>query len=272
MPYISPASYRVVRDWVQAATGFSLGEDKEHYVGFRLTNLLKRHPGTGDELVARAMGDPSLQEEVVESILNHETSFFRDWAPFQALREELIPELIERRQSERTLRIWSAACSYGQEPYSLVLLLEEHFKERLGGWEVELLASDVSTEALDRARLARYSRYEVNRGLPGALLLKYFDSHEREFEFKASYRERVCFERINLLGPWPPSPLFDVILVRNVLIYFDIEEKIRVLERMRRALRPDGFLLLGSPETTLLLDSQWIPRHVAGSVVYVLDE
>lgn len=269
-PPISSASFQTVRNLVRRDPGFSLDSDKVHYVGYRLEGLGKRHRKTLDQLVARAAIDASLREEVVEAILNHETSFFRDWSPFLALRDEILPALIRRRAEQKVLRLWSAACSFGQEPFSLALLLFEHFASDLEGWQIELLGSDVSAEALDRARAGVYSRHEMNRGLPADLLLKHFESREGKFQLAPALRERVRFEQINLLGTWPSLPAFDVILLRNVLIYFEVDDKVEVLRRMRGALRSDGALLLGSPETTLLLDPAWVPRHVGGSVVYEL--
>ena len=268
LPPLSPAGFLAVKTMLYKDTGVSLGEDKAHYVRFRLSGIC---PGSLDDFVQNAVAEPDLRELVVEAVLNHETSFFRDWSPFLALRDVLLPELIERRKEERVLRIWSGACSYGQEVYSLVLLLEEHFREALAGWRVEFLASDVSNEALEKARAASYTRLEVNRGLPAALLLKYFESTGKTFRLKAPFRNRVSFEQINLLQSWPSRAPFDLIVLRNVLIYLEVRDKIRVLERMRGAMRPDGALLLGSAETTLLLDRSWTPRSVAGSVAYVLN-
>jgi chemotaxis protein methyltransferase CheR len=185
-----------------------------------------------------------------------EPLFFRDHHPFEALRQTVIPDLISRRQAERRLSIWCAASASGQEPYSLAILFREHFPE-LAGWKISLLASDVSREMLARAREGRYNQIEVNRGLPAALLVKYFEQHGTQWHIKPAIRSMVEFREINLAQAWPTLARMDLVLIRNVMIYFEVETKKTILGRLAGLLRPDGYLLLGGAETTFNLDDSY---------------
>src|SRR5262249_50861370 len=160
---------------------------------------------------------------------------------------------IARRRNERRLYVWCAACSSGQEPYSIALLVREHFPE-LAGWQVSLLATDLSGEVLAKARAGRYNQIEINRGLPAALMVKYFRQHGSAWELSEDVRRMVDFREMNLARPWPFLPRMDLVFLRNVMIYFDIETKKAILGRAARLLRPDGYLVLGGAETTLNLE------------------
>jgi chemotaxis protein methyltransferase CheR len=209
-------------------------------------------------LIAQLRTQPGngLCRQIVEAMVTTETSFFRDHHPFEALRKIVIPDLLDRRRAERRLHIWCAACSSGQEPYSLALLFREHFPE-LAGWTISLLASDLSREVLARAREGRFNQIEVNRGLSAALLMKYFEQHGTDWQLKPALRGMVDFQEINLAQPWPALPRMDLVLIRNVMIYFDVETKKAILGRLARLLRPDGYLLLGGAETTFNLDDSY---------------
>ena len=154
----------------------------------------------------------------------NETSFFRDIRPFEAIREVLMPELMRRRSATRRLNIWSAACSTGQEPYSLAMLLRDHFPE-LNSWNLQLLASDLSSEVLEKAKAGRYTQLEVNRGMPAHLLVRYFKRHALDWTVVDEVRRMIDFQVINLIDSWPSMPLLDLVLIRNVLIYFEAESK-----------------------------------------------
>src|SRR3954468_8256204 len=171
----------------------------------------------------------------------NETSFFRDGSPFEALREDVIPDLVQKRAATRTLRIWSAAASTGQEAYTIAMTLREHFDELLS-WDVSILGSDISTDVLEKAREGRYAQIEVNRGLPEPLLLKYFDRAETAWSVKQELRQGIEFRPLNLMNAWPNLPCMDVVFLRNVLIYFDADTKRDVLTRVRNAMAPDGYL------------------------------
>jgi chemotaxis protein methyltransferase CheR len=200
----------------------------------------------------RTGANKALYPRIVEAMVTTETSFFRDHNPFEALRKKVLPDLIQRRGQERTLSIWCAASSTGQEPYSVAILIREHFPE-LADWKVTLIASDLSREVLARAQEGRYNQIEVNRGMPASLLVKYFDQHGASWQLKPEIRSMVKFQELNLARPWPFLPRMDLVMLRNVMIYFDVETKKSILSSVARLLKPDGYLLLGGAETTINL-------------------
>ena len=252
--------FDLVRRLLREHSAIVLEEGKQYLVETRLAPLARQLelPSIG-ELIARLRNQPAngLCRQVVEAMVTTETLFFRDHHPFEALRKVVLPDLIGRRRGERRLNVWCAACASGQEPYSLALLLREHFPE-LEGWKIALLASDLSREVLARAREGRFNQIEVNRGLPAALLVKYFEQHGTDWQLKPALRGMVDFQEINLAQPWPALPRMDLILIRNVMIYFDVETKKTILGRVARLLRPDGYLLLGGAETTFNLDDSYV--------------
>jgi chemotaxis protein methyltransferase CheR len=251
--------FEVVRRLLLDRSAIVLEQDKHYLVEARLGPVASRlQLGSVGELVARLRDNATndLRTEIVEAMVTTETSFFRDRHPFEALRKFGLPRLIESRRAERRLNIWCAASSTGQEPYSLALLLREHFSE-LFGWKILFLSSDISRAMLDRARSGIYNQTEVNRGLPAALLLKYFDQQGAEWQLNADVRRMVEFQQINLAGPWPALPSMDLILMRNVMIYFGVETKKTILDKITRVLRPDGLLLLGGAETTFTIDNRY---------------
>jgi chemotaxis protein methyltransferase CheR len=246
---------RLVRD----RSAIVLEPGKEYLVEGRLTPVARQ---LGLDTVAglvgrlRAAPDNGLAARVVEAMATTETSFFRDHHPFATLRTAVLPELIRLRAGERRLDVWCAACSTGQEPYSIALLLREHFPN-LAGWRVSILATDLSGEALGRGREGRYTQLEVNRGLPAALLARYFRQYGTSWEMSENIRRMVEFRELNLARPWPYLPRMDLVFLRNVMIYFDAETKRSILGRVARLLRPGGYLLLGGAETTLNLDDSF---------------
>jgi chemotaxis protein methyltransferase CheR len=248
-----------IRKLLQERSAIVLEDGKQYLVDARLTPIVHElNLKSIGELVVRLRSPSSngLHTKVVEAMVTTETSFFRDHNPFEALRKVVIPELIRLRRDERRLNIWCAASSTGQEPYSLAMLLREHFPE-LAGWTVRLMASDLSREVLARAREGCYNQIEANRGLPAALLLKYFKQQGKTWQLNADVRRMVEFQEINLAQPWPPMSRLDMVLIRNVMIYFDVEMKKSILGRIARLLRPDGYLLLGGAETTFGLDDSY---------------
>ncbi|MDT0631246.1 CheR family methyltransferase [Rubrivirga litoralis] len=245
-----------VRALVRERSAIVLDEGKEYLLESRLAPIVRREDldSIGDlvgQLRSQPFGD--LHARVVEAMTTNETSFFRDAHPFDALQDHIVPELIERRAGERRLRIWCAACSSGQEPYSVAMLLRDRFPE-LQSWDVEILGTDLSTEMLERARDGAYTTLEVNRGLPARQLVQNFEQAGPMWRIKAPLREMAEFRVMNLIEPWPLLPKMDIVFMRNVLIYFDTETKQDILAQIRRVLRPDGSLFLGASETTLNLD------------------
>lgn len=188
-----------------------------------------------------------LHRAVAEAMTINETSFFRDIRPFEALRRTILPAIIEQREHDRKLRIWSAASSTGQEAYSIAMLLTEHFPE-LSRWDVKIVGSDISRPVLDYARRARFRRIEVNRGLPARMLLKYSERFGDEWEIVPRVRQLCEFRYVNLCAPFPPLPEFDVVLLRNVLLYFPQQDRSCVFADIYRQMQPQGYLLLGNAE------------------------
>jgi chemotaxis protein methyltransferase CheR len=210
-----------------------------------------------------------LHIQTIEALVTNETSFFRDNYPFEALRQCVLPELIKKRRIERSLNIWCAACSNGQEPYSIAMLIREYYPI-LKNWSVQIIASDFSSKVLARAKKGIYNQLEIKRGLPKNLREKYFQPQESEWQIKDEIRQMVDFRQINLVHSWSLLPNFDIILLRNVLIYFDIPTKKALLKKSQQQLRPDGYLFLGSGETTLNLDESFERVQFNKSICYRL--
>jgi chemotaxis protein methyltransferase CheR len=251
--------FDVIRRLLLERSAIVLEPGKEYLVETRLAPLVRQlNLNSLGELIARVRSQPDngLHRQIIEALVTTESSFFRDHHPFETLRKVVLPDLINRRRDERRLHIWCAASSHGQEPYSIALLLREHFPE-LSGWKINLLASDLSRDVLARARTGRYNQIEVNRGLPASLLVKYFEQHGTDWQLKPDIRNMVDFQEINLAQPLPILPRMDLVLVRNVMIYFDVATKKVILGRLARLLRPDGYLLLGGAETTFNLDDSY---------------
>ncbi len=229
---------------------------KEYLVEARLWPLARRHGlASVSEFIQRlrAPGSGGLIEEMVEAMVTTETSFFRDIHPFKTLLDTVLPELIAARRNDRCLAIWCAASSSGQEPYTIALILREYFPE-LADWKITFQSTDLSHDMLRRCRAGNYSQLEVNRGLPVALLMKYFRQEGARWQIRDDVREMIDFQPINLAEPWPAMQPFDLIFLRNVMIYFDVETKKSILAQISRILRPDGYLILGGAETTFYLD------------------
>lgn len=253
---IADDDFNYVRQLVRERTAIVLEDGKQYLVDNRLSMLARREGlGSTQEVLARlrAAPDGPLQRKVVEAMATTETLFFRDGKPYDALRNTILPELQQLRAAERRLLFWSCACSSGQEPYSVAMLVREHFPA-LATWDLRMYASDISTEMLARSRAGRYSQLEASRGLPTVFLMKYFDRAGLEWQIRNDLRKMIEFRELNLAGPWCAMPAMDLIMLRNVLIYFDLETKRSVLAKVRRVLRPGGFLLLGTAETTVNLD------------------
>jgi chemotaxis protein methyltransferase CheR len=255
---MSPADFDYVCRLVRDRSAIVLEPGKEYLVETRLAPIARQLGlETVAALIHRLRADPNgLATRVVEAMVTTESSFFRDHHPYETLRTAALPHLIDLRAADRRLSIWSAASSTGQEAYSLAILIKEHFP-RLAAWDVRILATDLSNEVLDRARAGRFSQIEVNRGLPAQLLAKYFRQHGVQWELNEEIRRMVEFRQMNLATEWPPLPLFDLVVLRNVMIYFDVPTKKAILGRAARLLRPHGFLLLGGAETTFGLDDSF---------------
>lgn len=255
---LSPTEADFVRKLVYDRSAIVLDESKEYLIKSRLESLALE---TGHESIDALLGETrrgtvGLESKVVEALTTNETSFFRDVAPFECLKKNLLPKVLEKRQTSRSLTIWCAACSTGQEPYSISMLLHEHFPN-LADWNVRIFGTDISDQVLERARSGRYRQLEVNRGLPATMLIKYFTRSGTQWEVVEHVRKRVEFSNLNLIGEWKLSRRPDIVFLRNVLIYFDVPTKRKILERVAREMIRDGGLFLGASETTLNVDPQW---------------
>ena len=267
---LAPSSYEFVRTLVRAQSGISLGTAKQYLVEARLGPLVQREGLSSlDALVARlrlAATSP-LHTEVVEAMTTNETSFFRDMAPFEALRRAVVPVLIRRRQNVRRLRIWSAASSTGQEAYSIAMLLRDSFPELLG-WRIEIRGTDLSRAVLAQARAGTYHQMEVNRGLSADQLARHFRPVGDAWQVKDELRAMIDFQWMNLTLPWPAIPPQDIIFLRNVLIYFEPDTKRQILRRLVPALAPDGTLLLGAAENPFDLEGGFVRIELGRTGVF----
>jgi chemotaxis protein methyltransferase CheR len=255
---------------VQQRSAIVLGPGKEYLVEARLGSLA-RDEVDGDIrlLVTRLQADRDdrLAAKVVDAMTTNETLFFRDGHPFEALRSHVLPELMEARGDTRRLSIWCGASSSGQEPYSIAMVLDEVL-QRHAGWDVSLLATDINEEMLERTRQGSYSQLEVNRGMPITMLMKHFDKAGTHWQAKEHLRRLIRTRQVNLAKPLPPLGSFDVVFLRNVLIYFDTDTKRAVFDQVRKVLRPGGYLFLGGAETALTIDAGWEPVPVGPSTAY----
>ncbi len=250
---LSRTDYLFLQEFLRERIGHELGEGKEYLVMSRLgpvaesTNLASV---ASLFEVLRSKRYFALENSVCEAMLTCETSFFRNPSAFERLRLTVLPELLERRRAERRLRIWSAGCSTGQEAYSIAMLLLENFPE-VRFWDVKILGTDLAERVLESARRGEYSQSEVGRGLPDSYLKTYFASRKHRWALDASVTQLVKFEKQNLLSLYQLNEEFDVIFIRNVLIYFATEPRIRIFQGLRRMIRDDGYLFLGESETII---------------------
>jgi chemotaxis protein methyltransferase CheR len=249
---VTSLDYGFLRKFLKERSGLDLSSDKQYLVESRLIPLARRagFPGIAELVQKLKSGSDALTSEVVEAMTTNETFFFRDKVPFDHLRETVLPALIQARASRRSLRIWSAASSTGQEPYSIAMCLKE-FAPALTGWRVEIVATDLSQGVLEKSRAGIFSQFEVQRGLPIQMLVKHFTQVGELWQLNADIRAMVQHRQLNLLQDFSHLGLFDVIFCRNVLIYFDQATKAGVFDRLARALEPDGVLTLGAAESVV---------------------
>ena len=253
---ISEPDFTYVSSLVHADSAIVLDAGKEYLVVSRLGSLaVSEGCSSLAELVSRlrTAEQPELRRKIVEALTTNETSFFRDLEPFELLRKSIIPALVETRQIAKTLTIWCAACSTGQEPYSIAMMIRENFPQLID-WKIRIIATDLAQEILNKAKTGTFSQLEVNRGLPVNYMVKYFQRNGTEWKIKDEIRNLIDFRELNLIKPWVGIPPCDVIFMRNVLIYFDIPTKKAIFAKVRSQLRSDGYFFLGTAETTLNID------------------
>jgi chemotaxis protein methyltransferase CheR len=250
---VTPADYQYLRNLLRRRSGLVLAADKHYLLESRLSPIARRIAAADlSELVQRLQSAPDekLVVEIVEAMTTNETFFFRDKQPFEQLRDLIVPQVLSMRQRKRSIRVWCAAASTGQEPYSVAMYLSE-MASSFPGWNIEIIATDISTEVLERAQAGIYSHFEVQRGLPIQLLLKYFTQAGDRWQIAPQIRAMVEFRPLNLLHDFSRLGMFDIVICRNVLIYFGADTKTDVLERLAASTAPDGFLMLGSAETVV---------------------
>jgi chemotaxis protein methyltransferase CheR len=257
---VTPPDYEYLRKLLRDQSGLDLSADKQYLIESRLLPLARKDGLAGiSELVQKLKGGAiALTTQVVEAMTTNETFFFRDKVPFEHFRDAIMPEVLRARASRKSIRIWCAAGSTGQEPYSLAMSLKE-MGAALGGWRVEILATDLSQEVLEKSKSGIYSQFEVQRGLPIQLLVKYFKQQGELWQINADIRAMVQHRKLNLLHDFSSLGAFDVIFCRNVLIYFDQETKSNIFGRLAKTVEPDGFLVLGAAETVVGLTELFRP-------------
>lgn len=268
---LTATDFDYLRQLVREESAIVLDPGKEYLFESRLQPVVREHGFEDIAGLVRSLrsGDTALRTRVVDAMTTNETSWFRDRHPWEALRTEILPELLESRRSGQ-VTVWAAACSSGQEPYSLALLLREHFPDACAARAVRIVATDLSPSMLEKARAGRYSQLEVGRGVPAPMLARWFSRRGVHWELHPEVRAMVEFRAVNLAdrATWASvPPVLDLVLLRNVLIYFDSPTKKEVLEGVRARLRPDGVLLLGASETTLGLTGSFA-RVQSGQTTY----
>jgi len=258
---MKPEDFDLIRKILRDRSGLVLGDEKAYLLESRLVPVARKHGLSDlDEVLGkvRMFAPENLIVDIVEAMTTNESFFFRDVKPFDLFRDNVLEHLIKARAGTRSLRIWCAAASSGQEPYSLAILLKEA-AAKLTGWRTEIVGTDISAEILARAKQGRYSQFEVQRGLAIQLLVKYFSKDGEHWQINQDVRDMVKYREFNLLDDFAPLGKFDVVFCRNVLIYFDQETKKQVLERIARMLPEDGVVFLGGAETVLGITDKFEP-------------
>ncbi len=257
---MTPPDYEYLRKFLKDHSGLDLSADKQYLIESRLLPLSRKCGVAGiSELVQKMKGGSASHiAQVVEAMTTNETFFFRDKVPFDHFRDAIMPEFLKARAGRKSVRIWCAAGSTGQEPYSLAMCLKE-MNAALAGWRIEIIATDLSQEVLEKSRAGVYSQFEVQRGLPIQLLVKYFTQIGELWQINADIRAMVQHRQLNLLHDFSQLGVFDVIFCRNVLIYFDQDTKINIFGRLAMSMEADGFLVLGAAETVVGLTDVFKP-------------
>jgi chemotaxis protein methyltransferase CheR len=268
---ISKTDFEYVSQLAHSQAAIVLEPGKEYLVENRLGPLAQREGFLSlEQLISKMRSEKiinGLHHKTIDALTTNETLFFRDFHPFEALRKIVLPKLLESRASGRQLNIWSAACSSGQEPYSLAMLIREKFPQ-MNDWRINILATDISPTVLKAAGEGVYSQFEVNRGLPATYLVKYFSKQDDKWVIKDEIKKMVQFKPLNLIQPWPMMPPCDLVFIRNVMIYFDVETKKTILKKIRACLLPHGYLFLGTAETTMNLDDGYQLETVDRTVAF----
>jgi chemotaxis protein methyltransferase CheR len=258
---MTPEDFGFLRKLLKERSGLVLAAEKQYLAESRLLPLVRKHGMTTlAELIAKLKEAQSaaLTSEVVDAMTTNETFFFRDKIPFEHFRDTMMPALLQSRGRDKRIRIWCTAASTGQEPYSLAMTLHG-MGAQLAGFKIQIVATDICTPVVEKAKAGIYTQFEVQRGLPIHMLVKYFSREGERWQITPELRDMVQFRTLNLLNDFSPLGGFDVVFCRNVLIYFDQPTKISVLDRLARQTAPDGFLMLGAAETVVGLTEAFKP-------------
>ena len=257
---MNPPDYEYLRKLLKERSGLDLSADKQYLIESRLLPLSRKCgvAGIGELVQKMKDGSASVVSQAVEAMTTNETFFFRDKVPFDHFRDPIMSELLKARAGRKSIRIWCAAGSTGQEPYSLAMCLKE-MSAATAGFRIEIIATDLSQEVLEKSRAGIYSQFEVQRGLPIQLLVKYFRQTGEFWQINADIRAMVQHRQLNLLHDFSGLGVFDAIFCRNVLIYFDQDTKVNVFNRLAKAVEADGFLVLGAAETVVGLTDTFKP-------------
>lgn len=266
---LSQPDFQYIKKLAYGSGGLVFEENKAYLIESRLGPLAKKL-GCADlgQLIGKVRtGRPTLQRQVLEALTIHETYFFRDSKPFEAMKKHIFPRF-QTSSSNKQLNIWCAACSSGQEPYTVAMILRELFN--LSQWNIKIIATDISENILAKAKRGIYSQLEVGRGLPPAYQNKYFTHCEEGWQVKDVLKQMIEFRQVNLVGNWSMLPSMDLILMRNVLIYFDNETKKTIFNKIKKTLKPAGYLFLGSSESPVFLDTTFEANDVENAVCYTV--
>jgi chemotaxis protein methyltransferase CheR len=260
---------------IKEKSGIQLEEGKEYLVESRLRPVIEKEAGISNlvDLIALMRNQPNhpVVNRVIDAMTTNETLFFRDPPVYDTLRERILPDLIAARTSVRELSIWCCASSSGQEPYSLLMMLANDFPS-LRDWKVRVIATDISPTMIERTRRGVYSNLEISRGLLPGYRDKYLTPFEEGWQIKPALRSALELRELNLAAQWPDLGRFDLVMLRNVLIYFDVPTKLDILRRVRQCMRPDGFMLLGGGETTLGIDDGFERLQVGRTQYYKIKD
>jgi chemotaxis protein methyltransferase CheR len=258
---VTPLDYEYLRKLLRERSGLVLAPEKQYLIESRLMPVARRADCASITDLVRRLREPDsepLKVEITEAMTINESFFFRDKIPFDRFRDTVLPALLTARAHTKRFRIWCAAASTGQEPYSLAMMLKS-VQEKFSDWRIEILATDISNDVLKKARTGIYSQFEVQRGLPIQMLMQYFEQVGEQWRLSEAIRKMVQFRQLNLIADFASLGTFDVVFCRNVLIYFDQATKVGVLDRIYRQLAPDGFLLMGAAETVVGLTDIFVP-------------
>lgn len=265
---VTESDFLFISNLLFARLGIRLEKEKGYLVESRLAKVAER-AGVADLaklilLLKTARPPEAIVNETLEAMTTNETFFFRDIVPFDVLREKVLPDIIAKRRNEKTLAIWSAACSTGQEAYSIAMTLRESFPH-LSNWNVRIIGTDVATKVMGKAQEGIFNQTEMNRGIGPHLLAKYFIRHGDDWKIKDEIRKMVSFRPMNLIHPWPLMPKMDIIFLRNVLIYMENDNRKSILDRAHRLLETGGYLFLGAAESTFNLSDHYTRKDWKGS-------